>query len=167
EFGRRRGLAAKPATTLGTTDFSPENIHDVVHLVHAQPVRAAEKYGACERNGQEQFAQLWEKSQLHPAIEPPMIGALANQRQQSAGHANFAETQEQLARLQCAGIPAHERVEQNEIERRHETGGKSQAAVSPSEPESEKPVQKKVRPDGDKTDDHRDVALADGVKRRS
>src|SRR5438046_1961142 len=63
-------------------------------------------------------------------------------------------------------MASHQRVKQQEIDRRNEAGRKSETTVSPAKPKGKKPVQKKVRADGEETDHHWRVAFADRVKRR-
>ena len=54
---------------------------------------------------------------------------------------------------------------QKEIDRGNQAGGKRKSAMSPAQPEREKPVEKKVRADGEKAHHHRRVAFADRIKR--
>ena len=57
----------------------------------------------------------------HQVIRRP-----TDQRQQRAGHTNFSECDQHLARFKPARVPAHQRVEQKKIDRRDEARSKTQ-----------------------------------------
>src|SRR4030095_15399434 len=68
------------------------------------------------------------------------------------------------ARLEPAGMSAHQDVEEKEIRYRHEAGGECEPAVAEPEMKGEEPVECEVYPDRDQTNDHRQVAFIEGVE---
>src|SRR3954451_78735 len=104
--------------------------------------------------------------QARPRVEPKIVSRPADQRQQGAGETNLCETNQRLPRLQPSGMPAHQHVKQQKIDRRNEARRKCKAAMAPAQPEGEKPVEKKVRANSEKAHQHWRVAFADRVKRR-
>src|SRR5438067_7637564 len=63
-------------------------------------------------------------------------------------------------------MPAHHRVEEQEIGNGDKTGGESESAVPEPEVKGKEPVETDIHRDGNKTNDHREVAPVDRVKGR-
>ena len=103
---------------------------------------------------------------MFPGIEAPIIRRPANERHQTGSQTNLGETDEHATTLQSACLLPHQPVKQKKIDRRDDTGRKRQSAMPPSQSESKEPVQKKIRSNRQKTNEHWGVAFADRVKSR-
>src|SRR5262249_45413600 len=106
-----------------------------------------------------------DKTQLFPGIKAPVIRRPANQRHQPGSQANLGETGERAMALESARLLPHQPVKQEKIDRRDNAGRKRQSAMSPAEPESKEPVQKKIRSNRQKTNEHWGVAFTNCIKR--
>src|SRR4029077_6575290 len=145
---------------------SLHQIENIADFVDMQQKCRAEKYRSANENCAKKGEEFFEEAQMLPCIQPTVICQPANQREQQTGQANLGKTRKHATAFQSPRLPPHQRVKQKKIDCRYNAGGKRQAAMSPTKPESEKPVQEKICANREEANDHRSVAFADRVKGR-
>src|ERR1700722_6142949 len=103
------------------------------------------KHQGARGYGAEQRAQLAEKSLSLPIRQQPVRGGGANRNQRRGGGRDFAEHLEHAARLEAIEMTAHQRIQEQEIERRDAPRRERQSAISPSQAESEDPIEQEIQ----------------------